>query len=305
MAGIIESSPAHQNFSRYDIRVIIKFSVILGKDASCIHKDQMTVLGENAPSIQTVRKWVKAVSEGRDDMEDEPRPGRPLTACGDANISKVLVLLSDDRRKTCEEISTETSMYRTSMFRVLTNKLNNNKKFSKWTDFDEPRPEKVRRKQGALKVMHMIFQYMNGEILRWPVPIGTTINAQYYKRVLQDKLRPAIRKKRPGLLESGILFHHDNAPVHTAGAVTDVLAGYKWELLEIPRYSPDLAPCDFHLFPKMKEHLRGQRFETEEDIIQATKVAIKNLDKCSYVTAFKDWLQRIEKCANNGGCYVE
>ncbi|GFR80642.1 U7 snRNA-associated Sm-like protein LSm11 [Elysia marginata] len=82
-------------------------------------------------------------------------------------------------------------------------------------------------------------------------------------------------------------------------------AGYKWELLEHPRYSPDLAPCDFHLFPKMKENLRGQRFETEEDILRATKVAIKNLDKCSYITAFKDWLQRIEKCANNGGCYVE
>ncbi|KAK3717719.1 hypothetical protein RRG08_065453 [Elysia crispata] len=280
-------------------------------------------------------------------MEDEPRPGRPVTACGDANISKVLVSLSDDRRKTCEEISTETSMSRTSVFRVLTNKLNKKKKFSKWVphlltdeqkesrvnfsrnflrrfqteqndflgriitgdetwvyswdpetkrqsaewrDFDEPRPEKVRRKQGALKVMHMIFFYMNGVILRWPVPIGTTINAQYYKKVLQDKLKPAIRKKRPGLLESGILFHHDNAPVHTARAVRDVLAGYKLELLEHPRYSPDLAPCDFHLFPKMKEHLRGQRFETEEDIIQATKVAIKNLDKCSYVTAFKDWL---------------
>ncbi|KAK3796147.1 hypothetical protein RRG08_018148 [Elysia crispata] len=142
---------------------------------------------------------------------------------------------------------------------------------AEWRGFDEPRPEKVRRKQGALKVMHMIFFDMNGVILRWPVPIGTTINAQYYKKVLQDKLRPAIRKKRPGLLESGILFHHDNAPVHTARAVTDVLAGYKWELLEHPRYSPDLAPCDFHLFPKMKEHLRGQRFETEEDIVQATK----------------------------------
>ncbi|GFR64182.1 mariner Mos1 transposase [Elysia marginata] len=63
---------------------------------------------------------------------------------------------------------------------------------------------------------------MNGVILRWPVPIGTTINAQYYKKVLQDKLRPAIRKKRPGLLESGILFHHDNAPVHTARAGTGV-----------------------------------------------------------------------------------
>ncbi|KAK3727640.1 hypothetical protein RRG08_032600 [Elysia crispata] len=116
---------------------------------------------------------------------------------------------------------------------------------AEWRDFDEPRPEKVRRKQGALKVMHMIFFDMNGVILRWPVPIGTTINAQYYKKVLQDKLRPAIRKKRPGLLESGILFHHDNAPVHTARAVTDVLAGYKWELLEHPRYSPDLVPVIF------------------------------------------------------------
>ncbi|GFS26636.1 cytospin-A [Elysia marginata] len=132
MAGIIESSPAYPNFSRYDIRVIIKFSVILGKDASCIHKDLVTVLGENAPSIQTVRKWVKAVSEGRDDMKDEPRPGRPVTASGDANISKVLVSLSDDRRKTCEKISRETSMSRTSVFRVLTNRLNKNKKFSKW-----------------------------------------------------------------------------------------------------------------------------------------------------------------------------
>ncbi|GFR72134.1 mariner Mos1 transposase [Elysia marginata] len=176
---------------------------------------------------------------------------------------------------------------------------------AEWKDLDEPCPKKVRGKQGAFKVMHMIFFDMNGMILRWPVPIGATINAQYYKKVLQDKLRPAIRKKRPGLLKESIMFHHDNAPVHTARAVTDVLAGYKWELLKHPCYSPDLAPWDFHLFPKMKQHLRGQRFETEEDIIQATEVAIKNLDKRSYVTAFKDWLEWIEKCANNGGCYVE
>ncbi|GFR92726.1 mariner Mos1 transposase [Elysia marginata] len=83
-------------------------------------------------------------------------------------------------------------------------------------------------------------------------PTSNAILRRYYKKVQQDKLRPAIRKNRPGLLESGILFHHDNAPAHTAQAVTDVLAGYKWELLEHPRYSPDFAPCDFHLFPKMK-----------------------------------------------------
>ena len=263
MAGIIESSPAHQNFSRYDIRVIIKFSVILGKDASCIHKDLVTVLRENAPSIQTVRKWVKAVSEGRDDMEDEPRPGRPETACGDANIYKVLVSLSDDRRKTCEEISTETSMSRTPVFRFLTNKLNKKKKFSKWVPhllidgqkesrvnfsrnflrrfqteqndflgriitgdetwvyswdpetkrqsaewrgFDEPRPEKVRRKQWSLKVMHMIFFDMNGVILRWPVPIGTTINAHTTRRCCMTNSDLPFERNDPGCWSQASCF---------------------------------------------------------------------------------------------------
>ncbi|GFR75378.1 histone-lysine N-methyltransferase SETMAR [Elysia marginata] len=165
MAGIIVSSPAYQNFSRYDIRVIIKFSVILGKDASCIHKDLGTVLRENAPTIQTVRKWIKAVSEGRDDMEDGPRPGRPVTECGYANISKVLVSLSDDRRKTCEEISTETSMSRTSVFRVLTNKLNK-KKFSAWASHlltDEQKESRVNFSRNFLRR----FQSEQNDFLGW------------------------------------------------------------------------------------------------------------------------------------------
>jgi hypothetical protein len=33
-----------------------------------------------------------------------------------------------------------------------------------------------------------------------------------------------------------------------------------------PLYYPDLAPCDFFLFPKMKLKLKGRRFDTTEDI---------------------------------------
>jgi hypothetical protein len=33
-----------------------------------------------------------------------------------------------------------------------------------------------------------------------------------------------------------------------------------------PPYSPDLAPCDFALFPKLKMKLKGQCFETVSDI---------------------------------------
>jgi hypothetical protein len=31
-------------------------------------------------------------------------------------------------------------------------------------------------------------------------------------------------------------------------------------------YSPDLAPCDFFIFPKMKLKLKGRRFDTIEEI---------------------------------------
>jgi hypothetical protein len=30
--------------------------------------------------------------------------------------------------------------------------------------------------------------------------------------------------------------------------------------LDHPSYSPDLAPCDFWLFPKLKTALKGHRF---------------------------------------------
>jgi hypothetical protein len=33
-----------------------------------------------------------------------------------------------------------------------------------------------------------------------------------------------------------------------------------------PQYSPNLAPCDFFLFPKMELKLKGRRFDTIEGI---------------------------------------
>jgi transposase len=48
---------------------------------------------------------------------------------------------------------------------------------------------------------------------------------------------------------------HDNAQPHTAEKATKLLEKFGWENLEHPPYSPDLAPSNFHLFPKMKEFL--------------------------------------------------
>ncbi|GBP47338.1 Mariner Mos1 transposase [Eumeta japonica] len=57
----------------------------------------------------------------------------------------------------------------------------------------------------------------------------------------------------------------DNAFEVAMVAIRD--AGF--ELLEHSRYSPDLAPSDFYLFPRLKEYLKGQKFEDDEAIVAA------------------------------------
>ena len=55
--------------------------------------------------------------------------------------------------------------------------------------------------------------------------------------------------------------------------VTDYLTKMGIKTVPHPPYSPDLAPCDFCLFLKLKEKLRGCRFETIEEMKEAlTKV---------------------------------
>ncbi|GFO04847.1 mariner transposase [Plakobranchus ocellatus] len=83
------------------------------------------------------------------------------------------------------------------------------------------------------------------------VPTGTTVIAQYYKMVIQDKLRPAIRRKR--LRQSGVLFNHDNVPVHTTRMAIEPLDEYEWSMLKHPSFSPELAPCDFWLFSEIND----------------------------------------------------
>jgi hypothetical protein len=39
-----------------------------------------------------------------------------------------------------------------------------------------------------------------------------------------------------------------------------------WTALEQPPYSPDLSPCDYHMFGPLKEALGGQRFDDDEQV---------------------------------------
>jgi transposase len=81
------------------------------------------------------------------------------------------------------------------------------------------------------------------------------------------RLREKVRRRRPELWrEHTWLLHYYNAPAHTSILAQQFLAKYKMAVIPYPQYSPDLAPCDFFLFPKMKLKLKGRRFDTTEEI---------------------------------------
>ena len=69
------------------------------------------------------------------------------------------------------------------------------------------------------------------------------------------------------------MLHHDNAPAHAAISVKQFLDEKQVTTLEHPAYSPDLAPCDFWLFPKLKNVVKGTHFESVDDI-QARVTAV-------------------------------
>jgi len=113
---------------------------------------------------------------------------------------------------------------------------------------------------------------------------GHTVNADYYCTLLSDRLRPAVRRKRPGLLNKGVILQHDNALPYRAHQTVEKIEEMGWELFQHPPYSPDLAPSDFHLFGPLKESLGGIKFENNEDVQQ--HVLLGAADKDFYAADF-------------------
>ena len=80
---------------------------------------------------------------------------------------------------------------------------------------------------------------------------------------------PGIARKRRGKLTCGVLLWQHNAPSHTSQVAMTAATEFGFEILPYPPYSPDMAPSDFYLFPKLKSYLRGTQYGSNEGAIEA------------------------------------
>jgi len=85
----------------------------------------------------------------------------------------------------------------------------------------------------------------------------------------------------------------------------EFLATKQITVLEHPAYSPDLAPNDFFLFPKIKEILKGMHFDDIGDIRSNTMAALKDIPQNQFQNCFEGWTRRWHRCIASQGEYFE
>ena len=146
-----------------------------------------------------------------------------------------------------------------------------------WVSRGSAGPIKFKSERSVNKVMATVFWDEEGIVLVDFLQGRKTVTRSYYVDVWK-KLRTQVAKKRPGKLHRGIIFHHDNAPAHSARITKEILREFRWELLQHPPpppNSPDLAPSNFFLFLKLKENLKGVRFNTTDEANMQQELVFK------------------------------
>ncbi|UYV72276.1 hypothetical protein LAZ67_9002433 [Cordylochernes scorpioides] len=261
------------------------------------------------------------VREGREETADNERSGSPSTSTTPEKVDKVLELVRKDRRITVREVVEEAGISFGSTQSIMKDILGvrrfNAVVVPKDLTFDQknarketaslnleattddpelpkrPRPKKARKAPSKVKIMLTVFFDYQGIVHHEFQQHGSTITADSYLGVLR-RLREAIRQKRPELWRSkSWILHHDNTPAHTALKISKFLQDHLTSVFPQPPYSPDLAPCDFILFGKLKKKLKGWKFQSIEEIKVESKKAMKAIPKTDYQRCFADWKKKV------------
>ena len=150
--------------------------------------------GESAMSKTRVYEWYKRFQDGREDVEDDERPGRPSTSTTNDNMEKVKEMVMNDRRNTIREVADNVGISIGSCYEIFLNVLG--------------------MKRVAAKFVPKLLNFEQ---------------KQRRTEVAQESLT-----------------------------------------MPQPPYSPEMAPCDFFLFSKIKRTLKGRRFTAIDGIKSAS-----------------------------------
>ncbi|GBP68206.1 Histone-lysine N-methyltransferase SETMAR [Eumeta japonica] len=104
------------------------------------------------------------------------------------------------------------------------------------------------------------------------------VNSEWYTTICLPEVFEEIRKNN----RQRRIILHDDASCHTSTETTRISEGQKNRIDELPPYNPDLAPNGFYLFPSVKNKLRGQRYSSRKEPIDAFKVHVLEIPQSKW-----------------------
>ena len=106
-------------------------------------------------------------------------------------------------------------------------------------------------------------------------------------------------------MRRGPILLIDNARIHTAKVVYEAMSDLKFEKLEHPPYSPDLAPSDYLLFTNLKQWQRGCKFEDLEELEAEVGAWFASQPAAFYEGGFEALKERLKRVRDSGGDYLD
>ena len=133
-----QESAIHKiEITKEETRAVIRFLALLEIDNSVMLNLMEKAYGDSSPCIETIRKWAKRFQQGRSDITDNQRSGRPEIE----NLKeKVLKKLEEQPFASARSISQDLNVSYGTIHNVLTNQLHLKHYVTKWV------PHKLTRK---------------------------------------------------------------------------------------------------------------------------------------------------------------
>ncbi|XP_029672795.1 protein GVQW3-like [Formica exsecta] len=218
-------------------RANIKFCVKLEKSPTKTLQMIQQAYGDSAMHKSNVMKWYKRFREGREKITDDKRCGAPVIKATNKHREKLAILVRSNRRLTLAMLAKELNINRETIRQLLHDELKirsthahfgaktktfelydpeTKRQSMEWRSPHSPKPKKVRMSKSKVKTMLITFFDIRGLVHYEFVPQDRTVNQIFYLGVLK-RLDVAVKRKQPNLWkERSWIFHHDNAPAHSA-----------------------------------------------------------------------------------------
>jgi len=174
-----------------------------------------------------------------------------------------------------------------------------------WRSPSSPQPKKSRLQKSKVKTVLIAFFDSYGIIHKEFVPAGQTVNSAFCEDVLKQLLW-RIHRVQPELHRTGQwMLLPDNAPAHCAIRVHQFLAQRGVPVLDHPLYSPDLAPADFFLIPRLKSIMKGAHFADVAAIQERVTAVLHSIPKETFADSFQKLYEHCQQCVVKDCDYFE